>query len=58
MSEDEFNRISRGEDLWMQSAEIRKRLDRMMKVLAEEAEKPVRKPRKKKAATEEDVVEE
>lgn len=48
MSEDEFERISRGEDLWMQSTEIRKRLDRMMKILAEEAEKPARKPRKKK----------
>lgn len=57
MSEDEFNRISRGEDLWMQSQEIRKRLDRMMKLLAEEAEKPARKPRKKKAETEEEVVE-
>ena len=58
MSEDEFNRISRGEDLWMQSQEIRKRLDRMMKILTEEAEKPARKPRKKKADVDEEVVEE
>lgn len=57
MSEDEFNRISRGEDLWMQSQEIRKRLDRMMKRLAEEAEKPARKSRPKKGEEPVEVVE-
>jgi ATP-dependent protease ClpP protease subunit len=36
LTEDEFARITRGEDLWMQSAEIRKRLDRMIKVGNEE----------------------
>lgn len=31
LSEDEFDRIIRGEDLWMHSPEIRRRLDRMIK---------------------------
>jgi ATP-dependent protease ClpP protease subunit len=31
LTEDEFARITRGEDLWMQSPEIRKRLDKMVK---------------------------
>lgn len=31
LTEDEFERITRGEDLWMQSPEIRKRLDKMVK---------------------------
>lgn len=50
MSEEEFARITRGEDLWMQSPEIRKRLDKMMKTLNEEAEAP-KKPRAKKTKT-------
>jgi ATP-dependent protease ClpP protease subunit len=33
LTEDEFDRIIRGEDLWMQSPEIRKRLERMVKLL-------------------------
>lgn len=40
LTEDEFEKILRGEDLWMQSPEIRKRLDRASKLLA--AEKPTR----------------
>lgn len=51
MSEEEFARITRGEDLWMQSPEIRKRLDKMMKTLNEEAAAP-KKTRKAKATTE------
>lgn len=44
MSEDEFARITKGEDLWMHSTEIRKRLDRMMKAMNEP--KPAKKSRK------------
>ena len=33
LTEDEFNRILRGEDLWMHSPQIRKRLERMIKQL-------------------------
>ena len=51
MSEEEFTRITKGEDLWMHSAEIRKRLDRMLKIMNEE--KPAKKPRKPKATKEE-----
>ncbi len=35
LTEDEFNKIIRGEDLWMHSPEIRKRLDRMIAHLAQ-----------------------
>lgn len=48
LSEDEFNRMSRGEDIWMQSTEIRKRLERMVKELEEEQAEPKPKPRAKK----------
>ncbi|TFH04300.1 MAG: Clp protease ClpP [Candidatus Thorarchaeota archaeon] len=41
LTEDEFERMLRGEDLWMHSPEIRKRLDRMIKTIA--AKKPLRK---------------
>lgn len=53
MTEEEFARITRGEDLWMQSPEIRKRLDRMMKILQEEQDQP-KKTRAKRAKTTED----
>lgn len=35
LSEDEVQRLSRGEDMWMQSPEIRKRLAHMIKVKSE-----------------------
>jgi ATP-dependent protease ClpP protease subunit len=35
LSEDEFQRIVRGEDMWMQTPEIRDRLTNMVKVLSE-----------------------
>lgn len=38
LSEEEFERIVRGEDMWMQSPEIRERLIKMVEVLAQEAE--------------------
>lgn len=39
LSQDEIDRILRGEDLWMDSDEIRKRLDAMIKNLEKEANK-------------------
>jgi len=35
LTEEEFNRILRGEDIYMHSPEIRKRLDAMIKQLAQ-----------------------
>jgi ATP-dependent protease ClpP protease subunit len=46
LSENEFERILRGEDLWMQSPEIRKRLDKMIKILNTEKGKVGRRKRK------------
>lgn len=37
LSQDEFERIVRGEDMWMQTPEIRTRLENMMKIMNEEA---------------------
>lgn len=57
LSTDEVHRLSRGEDFWMQSPEIRKRLTHMIKVKSEPpAPKPPkvpRVPRVKKAPAEE-----
>lgn len=43
LTQDEFDRIARGEDMWMQSPEIKERLERMVKILqkkqAEEAKR-------------------
>lgn len=50
LSEDELHRLSRGEDFWMHSAEIRKRLTHMVKI-KNEPTKP-RTPRKPKAPPE------
>lgn len=36
LTEEEFDRIVRGEDMWMQTPEIRDRLTRMVKILAEQ----------------------
>jgi|SRR5271157_490825 len=36
LSADEYERIVRGEDIWLQSDEIRKRLDRMVKTMKKE----------------------
>jgi ATP-dependent protease ClpP protease subunit len=46
LTEDEFARLLRGEDIWMHSADIRKRLDRMVKQSQEESN--AKPPRKKK----------
>lgn len=53
LSEDEVHRLSRGEDFWMQSPEIRKRLNHMFKVRSEPA-KP-RTPRKTKSVPKQEV---
>lgn len=59
LTEDEFDRIVRGEDMWMQSSEIRRRLSKMSKKdeQVEEVQKPVRKPRTKKKPAEEQTTE-
>jgi ATP-dependent Clp protease protease subunit len=46
LSEDEFNRMLKGEDFWMQSSEIRKRLDQMLKIKLAEANKPSKRRKK------------
>lgn len=46
LSEAEFDRIIRGEDLWMQSHEIRKRIDNANKIV--EAEKEAKNAKRKK----------
>lgn len=38
LTEDELSRIMRGEDMWMQAAEIRTRLDNMIAIRTKEAE--------------------
>lgn len=46
LTEDEFNRILKGEDLWMRSTEIRKRLDKMIKITnAKYEEKKTKTPK-------------
>jgi ATP-dependent protease ClpP protease subunit len=45
LTPEEFDRLLRGEDFWMQSQDIRKRLEKMVKNLQTESEK---KPRRKK----------
>lgn len=50
LTEDEFSRITKGEDLWMHSPEIRKRLDRMIKSITEESATPKKRVRTKKPA--------
>lgn len=54
LSEDELDRIIRGEDIWMTSEEIRPRLIKMVETLekeAEEAAKPKRKTSTRKKKT-------
>lgn len=41
LSQEEYERITKGEDMWMQSAEIRERLQKMVKAMAEENEKQI-----------------
>lgn len=53
LSEDEFDRIIRGEDIWMRSPEIRTRLEKMIKSLSEE--KPPRKKSPPKKTTKKPV---
>lgn len=47
LTEDEFERVLRGEDFWMQSSEIRKRLERMTKeaMATQEKKTRTRKPK-------------
>lgn len=45
LAEEEFSAILRGEDLWMHSAEIRKRLDRMLRMIETPEGKRPRKPK-------------
>lgn len=52
LSNEEFDRLLRGEDFWIQSNDIRKRLEKMVKTLQEERPKT---PRKKKVAIEQAV---
>lgn len=48
LSDDEFNRLLKGEDIWMMSEEVRARLENMIKIKSEEKKKS---PRKKKDNT-------
>lgn len=48
LTPEEFDRLIRGEDFWLQSNDIRKRLEKMVKNLQNEPEK---KPRKKKVVS-------
>ena len=54
LTPDEFDRMLRGEDFWMQSQDIRKRLEKMIKNQQLEREKE-KKPRKKKEVPPEEV---
>jgi ATP-dependent Clp protease protease subunit len=47
LSDDEFNKIIRGEDLWLQSDDIRKRLEKMVKINQKEIDKITRAIKKK-----------
>ena len=49
LSDDEFGKIVKGEDLWLQSEDIRTRLEKMVKELDNEPTK-IKKPKKKKGA--------
>lgn len=48
LSEEEFERIVKGEDIWMQSTEIRRRLDKMFKSSQETTKTTKRKKKTKK----------
>jgi ATP-dependent protease ClpP protease subunit len=45
LTEDEFTRLVNGEDFWMHSAEIRRRLNRMMKIINNEKVKVSKPPK-------------
>lgn len=47
LSEEEFNRMLKGEDFWMRSNEIRNRLEKMIKIQNEQANTPPKRTRKK-----------
>ncbi len=53
LSEEEFNRILKGEDLWMRSSEVRKRLDNMVKIATQKALAAATKPKRRKKTLEE-----
>jgi len=48
LTEEEFGKIVKGEDLWLQSDEIRKRLEKMVASLKSDEEEKIVKPKKKK----------
>lgn len=50
LSEEEYDRIRSGEDKWMQSGEIKKRLVKMMKTLEKQQKQAAEKPKAKKHA--------
>lgn len=52
LSEDELHRLSRGEDFWMQSPEIRRRLNHMVKVRSEPPKPKTRRKAKTINSTE------
>jgi ATP-dependent protease ClpP protease subunit len=55
LTDDEVDRILRGEDIWMTSPEVKKRLNRMIKTLTENIE-TAKKPRVSKRKSKESVV--
>jgi len=54
LTEDEFDRIVKGEDIWMQSGEIRKRLDRVVNAAKPVVKTPTKKPRGRKPKSSEE----
>lgn len=53
LTEDEFNKIIHGEDLWFLTPDIRKRLDNMVKVINNKSDKPTTSRKKKQSTTDE-----
>lgn len=55
LSSDEVDRLLKGEDIWMGSKEIKKRLANVERLLEEEADKPKRTRKTKEIVSEEDA---
>lgn len=55
LTEDELSRIIKGEDIWMNSTDVHKRLDRMVKILNEQQTPKPRKPRTPKTTVDNSV---
>ena len=49
MTDDEVNRIIKGEDIWLQTDDIRKRLIKMVRIIEKEAKEALDPPKKKVA---------